>query len=66
MLEKIPGCNLVEKLRSILLMEADYNANNKELIGNRMMSVVREYGLMMEEIFSEMGRTAEDGALAKI
>lgn len=66
MLEKIPGCNVIEKLRSILLMEADYNANNKELIGNRMMSVVRDYGLMMEEIFSEMGRTAEDGALSKI
>ena len=66
MLEKIPGCNLIEKLRSILLMEADYNTNNKELIGNRMMLVVREYGLMMEEIFSELGRTAEDGALSKI
>lgn len=66
MLETIPGCNSVEKLRSILLIEADYNANKKELIGNRMMGVVQEYGLMMVEIFSEMGRTAEDGALSKI
>eukprot|EP00956_Cyclotella_meneghiniana_P037468 scaffold139228_cov59-Cyclotella_meneghiniana.AAC.9 len=33
MLEKIPGCCLIEKLRSIILMEADYNANNKELFG---------------------------------
>ena len=66
MLEKTPGCNLIEKLRSILLMEADYNANYKELFGNRMMAVVREHGLMMEEIFSKMGRTAEDGALSKI
>ena len=28
MLEKIPGCCLIEKLRSIILMEADFNANN--------------------------------------
>lgn len=57
---------MIDKLRSILLMEADYNANNKELIGNRMMAVVREYGLMMDEIFSKMGRMAEDGAQSKI
>ena len=29
MLEKQPGCCSVDKLRSILLMEADYNANDK-------------------------------------
>ncbi len=65
MLEKVSGCCLVDKLRSILLMEANYNANNKELIGNRMLANVRLHGLMMEEIFSEVGRTAEDGALSK-
>jgi hypothetical protein len=32
MLEKVAGCCLVDKLRSILLMEADYNTNNKEMI----------------------------------
>ena len=56
----------MEKLRLILLMEADYNANNKEIIGNRMMGMVQEYSLMMEEIFSELGWMAEDGALSKI
>jgi hypothetical protein len=66
MLEKVAGCCLVDKLRSILLMEADFNANNKELIGNRMMENIRAHGLMKEEIFSELGRTAEDGALSKI
>jgi hypothetical protein len=29
MLEKIFGCSLITKLRSILLMEADFNATNK-------------------------------------
>ena len=31
-----------------------------------MMEVVRRHGLMEDEIFSERGRTAEDGALAKV
>ena len=65
-LEKIPGNCLVTKLRAILLMEADYNANNKIVFGERMMEVVRKYGLMADEVFSEQGRTAEDGALAKV
>ena len=42
MLEKIPGCTLVEKLRAILLMEADYNMLNKLLIGSRMMQHAEE------------------------
>jgi hypothetical protein len=66
MLEKVPGCRLLTKLRSILLMEADFNSNNKTIYGDRMLNNVRQYGLMAEEIYSEAGRTAEDGALAKV
>lgn len=66
MLEKMFGCTLVKKLRSILLMEADFNYANKEIYGNRMMYNVRKYGYMAEEIFSEKGRMADDGSLAKI
>ena len=44
----------------------DYNANNKIVFGERMMDVVRKYGLMADEVFSEQGRTTEDGALAKV
>jgi hypothetical protein len=47
-------------------MEADFNANNKIIFGERMMEVARRYGLMDDEIFSEQGRTAEDGALSKV
>eukprot|EP00956_Cyclotella_meneghiniana_P010984 scaffold15408_cov41-Cyclotella_meneghiniana.AAC.2 len=49
-------------------MEADYNANNMEVFGVNMMDMdnIRWHGLMMEEIFSEVGKTAEDGGLAKI
>ena len=65
-LEKSPGNCLVTKLRAILLMEADFNANNKIIFGDRMMEVVRKHNLMADEIFSERGRTAEDGALSKV
>ena len=33
MIEKMFGCNLVSKLRSILLMEANFNFTNKEIFG---------------------------------
>ena len=66
MLEKLAGCCLLDKLRAILLMEADFNANNKIIYGTRMLNNVRKYGLMADEIFSEVGRTADDGALCKV
>ena len=61
MLEKTLGVTLVTKLRAILLMEADFNATNR----NRMMEKTREYNLMPEEIFSERNRMADDGTLSK-
>ena len=65
MLEKEFGNTLVTKLRAILLMEADFNASNKIIFGERMLDSARKYNLIHEEIFSEKGRMAEDGALAK-
>ena len=63
MLEKIKGCSVVNKLRSILLMEADFNAVNKIIYGHRMMDNVREHGLMPDEIYSEKNQTADDGTV---
>jgi len=65
MLEKVLGCNLVTKLRAILLMEADFNATNKIVYGRRMLDTVRDHGMMPEEVFSEQNRMADDGTLAK-
>jgi hypothetical protein len=56
----------VEKMRAILLMEADFNFMNKMIYGDRMLATARRYGYMAEEIFSERGCTAEDGSLAKV
>ena len=66
MMEKKPGITLIEKLRAIVLLEADYNKGIKEMFGMRMLAIARQYGLMPEEIFSERGRTADDGGLAKV
>eukprot|EP00804_Cyclotella_cryptica_P003924 CCRYP_016117-RA/>CCRYP_016117-RA protein AED:0.75 eAED:0.75 QI:0/-1/0/1/-1/1/1/0/1178 len=66
MLEKQPGVRLISKLRAILLMEADFNAANKILFGNRMLDQIRQYKLMPEEIFSERQRMADDGIMAKV
>eukprot|EP00804_Cyclotella_cryptica_P004495 CCRYP_017638-RA/>CCRYP_017638-RA protein AED:0.30 eAED:-0.69 QI:0/-1/0/1/-1/0/1/0/265 len=41
MLEKQPGVRMISKLCAILLMEADFNAANKILFGNRMLNQIR-------------------------
>ena len=47
-------------------MEADFNFSNKMIYGVRMMNNVRKFGWMPEEIYSEKGKTADDGSLAKV
>ncbi len=66
MLEKIRGCSVVSKLRSILLMEADFNAINKIIYGHWMLQTVREHKCMPDEICSEKNRTADDGTMTKV
>ena len=65
MLEKVMGVKLINTLRAILLMEADFNAMNKIVYGERMLDQANKHGLMPEEIFSEKNRMADDGALSK-
>jgi hypothetical protein len=65
MLEKMFGCVLITKLRSILLMKADFNATNKIEFGICMLENVRKYKLMPEEVFSKRNHLAEDGTLSK-
>ena len=65
MLEKVMGVKLINKLRAILLMEADFNACNKIIYEERMLDQARKHNLVCEEIFSEKNRMADDGALSK-
>ena len=66
MLEKIAGMALVNKLRAILLMEADFNFHNKLIFGKRMLDHARAQGIIPGEQFSEKQSTAEDGSWDKI
>jgi hypothetical protein len=64
-LEKTFGVRLISKLRAILLMEADFNAMNKEVYGVGMLDTARKYKLVPEEIFSKKNRMADNRGLAK-
>jgi len=64
MLEKVLGCRLLEKLRAILLMEADLNFANQLFFGYWMMIKVEEDKAILAEIVgSRKGRQAIDVAL---
>jgi hypothetical protein len=47
-------------------MEADFNATDKIIYGQRMLHQARTYKLIPEEIYSERNRLADDGTLAKV
>ncbi len=66
MLEKVAGLALVNRLRAILLMEADFNFHNRIIFGRRMLERARAEGLIPEEHFSEKDSTAEDGKFANV
>jgi hypothetical protein len=66
MLEKMFGCALITRLWSILLMEADFNATNKIIYGQRMLQTARKYKLMPEEVFSKRNRLADIGTLINV
>ena len=66
MLEKVAGIALVNKLRAILLMEADFNFHNKLIFGKRMLDQARSNGIIPPEQYSEKQSTAEDGTFDKI
>ena len=66
MLEKIAGIALVNKLRAILLMEADFNFHNKLIFRKRMLDQARSNGTIPAEQYSEKQSTSEDGSYDKI
>lgn len=65
MLEKVASIALVNKLRAILLMEADFNMHNRIIFGSRAINAARARGDIPPEIFSTKGCTAEDGSWEK-
>jgi hypothetical protein len=63
--QKTLGITLVTKLWAILLMEADFNATNKIVYWNRMLTNAQKHNLMSEEIFSEKNWMADNRTLCK-
>ncbi len=60
MLEKVAGVALVNKLRAILLMEADYNFFNKWVFGYKALDLLYNQGYIPQDQFSQRESTAED------
>ena len=63
MLGKIAGVALVNKLRAILLMEADFNFHNKFAFGYLALNKLYEEGYIPEEQYSQQQSTAKDAKL---
>ena len=64
--KKVASIALVTKLRVILLMEAHFNYHNRMIFGSLMMNLARQHSMVLEEVFSEKGKTAEDAILQQI
>ena len=64
MLLKKEGLFNLEKLRTIVLFESDFNQANK-LLGREAMKLALDKGLISEEQFSRPGRSSQDNALNK-
>ena len=64
MLLKKEGFFLLEKLRTIVLFESDFNFENKRL-GRDAMKLALDKGLIKDEQYSRPGRSAQDNALNK-
>jgi hypothetical protein len=62
LLEKIAGIAMVNKLRAILLFEADPNMFNRLLLSNLPMELVREHGVIPPEQYAERQSDGQDGA----
>lgn len=65
LLEKIAGTALVNKLRAILLFEADSNMFNSYVFGQRAMEMARRHNLIPQEQYAERQSDGQDGAWLK-
>jgi hypothetical protein len=65
LLEKIAGIALVNKLRAILLIEADSNMFNRFIFADRAMAMAREHNLIPQEQYAERESEASDGGWLK-
>lgn len=65
LLEKSFGCILINKLRAICLLEADYNWLMKLIFAKRMMDNARTKGIVPDEQFAKKGSRPQDDCAVK-
>jgi len=67
MLEKKVGSIIVDKLRAILLMEADFNMVNKMMVGHRMIRKAEQHGtLPSDNTGGRRGECSADGGQKRV
>ena len=65
LIEKTFGCILLEKIRAICLLEADYNWLMRLIFSKRMMDNARLKGIIPADQFAKKGSKSQDGCLVK-
>ena len=65
LLEKVMGNQLMEKLRAICLLEADFNWWLKITFARKMMSRIQGQGMIPIEQFATAGKCPIDGSMCK-
>ncbi len=66
LLEKTRGNNLINKIRAICLLEADFNWHNKLIYARRMMSSTLDEDLISLECFAKKGSKCVNTVMTKI
>ena len=67
LLEKKEGLRIIQKLRAILLMEADFNMVNKIMIGDRMIKQAEKHGeLPADTIGGRKDMASHEGGLNRV
>jgi hypothetical protein len=65
LLEKVFGVRLIDKLRAICLLEADFNWLNKLIFAHRLEQHCRKHGLVPHEQFAKSRTTSQEASLVK-
>ena len=65
MLLKEDNIFIVDKLRAILLMEADFNFGNNLFFGKRLMRNMEHHNFLPIDTFARQQQTASDVAVCK-
>jgi hypothetical protein len=66
LLEKTRGNNLINKMRAICLLEADFNWLNKLIYARRMMNSALDENLIPLECFAKKGNNYVNTVMTKI